>query len=70
MLRCPVESTFTQPKGNGNANQNTTGTHTTCSQTATGTVGDFLNPGEPVPPGMSADDPAAATFTATVVLKS
>jgi len=33
-------------------------------------VGDFLNPGEPVPPGMSADDPAAATFTATVVLKS
>jgi hypothetical protein len=61
---------ITQPKGSGNANQNTTGTHTTCSQTATGTVGDFLNPGEPVPPGMSVDDPATATFAATVVLKS
>ena len=61
---------FTQPKGSGNANQNTTGTHTTCSQTQTGTVGDFLNPGEPVPPGMSVDDPATGTFTVTVVFKS
>jgi hypothetical protein len=65
-----VSQSFTQPKSNGNANQNTTGTHTTCSQTETGMVGDFLNPGEPVPPGMSATDPATATFAASVVLKA
>lgn len=64
-----VSVSFVQPKAGGNANQNTTGQHTMCSQTSTGTVGDFLNPGEPVPPGMSATDPATGTVSVGVVYK-
>jgi hypothetical protein len=65
-----TSQSFVQPKSVGNANANTTGTHTTCSQSQDGTVGDFLNPGEAPPPGMSASDPATATVTVGVVLKA
>jgi hypothetical protein len=64
-----VFTSYTQLKGNGSANQNTAGTHTTCSQTQYGTVGDFLDPSQPVPPGMNASDQATATFTVGVVVK-
>jgi hypothetical protein len=59
---------FTQVKGNGNANQNTTGQPTMCSQTITGTVVDFT--GGFIPPGMSGSDPATFMLTVGVIYKA
>jgi hypothetical protein len=59
--------TFTQPKGNGNANHNQQTVQ--CSFSQTGTLADLLDPGEQPPPGVSLTDIVTATFTATAVPK-
>ncbi len=55
--------TFAQAKGGGNANHNQP--TITCTQSETGVLGDFLNPGDTPPPGTSVSDPV--TFTLTVI---
>ena len=56
--------TFDQAKGGGNANHNQP-TVTCTTSDDTGTLGDFLNPGDTLPPGTSVTDPV--TFTLTVI---
>ena len=57
--------TFAQAKGGGKANHNQTAISCTTSQT--GVLGDFLEPGETLPPGTSVSDPATFTLMLTVV---
>jgi hypothetical protein len=52
-------------KGAGNANQ--TQSTVTCTQTQTASLGDLLDPGDPLPPGTSLDDQVTVTLTATAV---
>jgi len=56
--------TFDQAKGGGNANHNQP-TVTCTTSDDTGTLGDFLNPGDTLPPGTSLTD--SVTFTLTVI---
>jgi hypothetical protein len=56
--------TFDQAKGGGNANRNQPTVKCTTSDD-TGTLGDFLNPGDTPPPGTSVTD--SVTFTLTVI---
>ena len=56
--------TFDQAKGGGNANHNQP-TVTCTTSDDTGTLGDFLNPGDMLPPGTSLTD--SVTFTLTVI---
>jgi hypothetical protein len=56
--------TFAQAKGGGNANHNQP-TVTCTTSDDTGTLGDFLNPGDTLPPGTSLTD--SVTFTLTVI---
>jgi hypothetical protein len=56
---------FEQAKGGGNANHNQS--TLTCTTSQTGVLGDFLDPGEPPPPGTSLSDPVTFTLTVTVV---
>jgi hypothetical protein len=55
--------TFDRAKGGGNANQNQP--KVTCKVTETGHLADFLNPGDPLPPGANGTDDVV-TFTLTV----
>jgi hypothetical protein len=55
---------FSQAKGGGHAAHNTA--TTTCTQEEQGTLADFLEPGDELPPGASPDDDVTFTFTATV----
>jgi hypothetical protein len=56
-----------QDKGSGNANnQQST---VTCSESFTGTLADFSEPGEPLPPGTSGDDLVLFTLTAEAIVK-
>jgi hypothetical protein len=57
--------TFAQAKGGGNANHNQPAV--TCTQSETGVLGDFLNPGDTPPPGTSLTDPVTFTLTVTAV---
>ena len=54
--------TFDRAKGGGNADHNQPAV--TCTLSQTGTLGDFLNPGDTPPPGTSVSD--AVTFTLSV----
>jgi hypothetical protein len=56
--------TFAQAKGGGHANHNQPTVKCTTSDD-TGTLGDFLNPGDMLPPGTSPTD--SVTFTLTVI---
>jgi hypothetical protein len=56
--------TFDQAKGGGHANHNQP-TVTCTTSDDTGTLGDFLNPGDTPPPGTSPTD--SVTFTLTVI---
>jgi hypothetical protein len=56
--------TFAQAKGGGHANHNQPTVKCTTSDD-TGTLGDFLNPGDMLPPGTSLTD--SVTFTLTVI---
>jgi hypothetical protein len=60
--------TFAQAKGGGNANHNQQ--TITCTQSETGVLGDFLNPGDTPPPGTSVSDPVTFTLTVTAVRHS
>ena len=60
--------TFDQAKGGGNANHNQP--TVTCTQSETGVLGDFLNPGDTPPPGTSVSDPVTFTLTVTAVQHS
>ena len=60
--------TFDQAKGGGNANHNQP--TITCTQSETGVLGDFLNPGETPPPGTSVSDPVTFNLTVIVVRHS
>ena len=60
--------TFAQAKGGGNANHNQP--TVTCTQSETGVLGDFLNPGDTPPPGTSVSDPVTFTLTVTAVRHS
>ena len=60
--------TFAQAKGGGNANHNQP--TVTCTQSETGVLGDFLNPGDTPPPGTSVSDPVTFTLTVTAVQHS
>jgi len=55
-------------KGNGNGNHNQPTIF--CSSTETGTLADFLEPGDPVPPGASLTDTVTFTIEANAILKS
>jgi hypothetical protein len=57
--------TFEQVKGRGNANHNQPTIMCTTSQS--GALGELIDPGTPLPPGISLDDPATFTITVTVV---
>lgn len=57
--------TFERVKGGGNANHNQP--KVTCSTSETGDLGDFIEPGTPLPPDISVSDPATFTLTVTVV---
>jgi hypothetical protein len=57
--------TFKQVKGGGNANHNQS--TVTCTTSETGVLGDFLNPGDTLPPGTSLTDPVTFTLTVTAV---
>ena len=59
---------FAQAKGGGNANHNQP--TVTCTQSETGVLGDFLNPGDTPPPGTSVSDPVTFTLTVTAVRHS
>jgi hypothetical protein len=60
--------TFDQAKGGGNANHNQP--TVTCTQSETGVLGDFLNPGDTPPPGTSLTDSVTFTLTVTAVRHS
>ena len=60
--------TFDQVKGGGNANHNQP--TITCTQSQTGVLGDFLNPGDTPPPGTSVSDPVTFTLKVTAVRHS
>jgi hypothetical protein len=60
--------TFAQAKGGGNANHNQP--TITCTQSETGVLGDFLNPGETPPSGTSVTDPVTFTLMVTAVRHS
>ena len=57
--------TFEQAKGRGNANHNQPTVKCTTSQS--GALEKFIDPGTPLPPGVSVNDPATFTITVTVV---
>ena len=57
--------TFERVKGGGHANQNQP--KVTCSTSETGALGKFIEPGTPLPRGISLSDPATFTLTVTVV---
>jgi hypothetical protein len=59
--------TLAGAKGGGNANHNQS--TVMCTITDDGTVGDFVAPGTPLPPGASLSDSATLTLIATVVLR-
>jgi hypothetical protein len=59
---------FEQVKGDGNANHNQQ--TISCSDTTVGTLGSFLEPGDEVPPGMSADDVVEMSISVTAVARS
>jgi len=59
---------FEQLKGGGNANHNQQ--TISCSDTTVGTLGSFLEPGDEVPPGMSADDVVEMSISVTAVARS
>jgi hypothetical protein len=56
---------FEQAKGGGNANHNQPAV--TCTESETGVLGDFLDPGDTPPPGTSLTDPVTFTLTVTAV---
>jgi hypothetical protein len=56
---------FSQIKGNGNGNHNQP--TVTCTQVETGTLSDFVDPGQAPPPGTSLDDQVTFTLTAIAV---
>jgi hypothetical protein len=55
-------------KGNGNGNRNQPTIF--CSSTETATLADFLDPGEPVPPGANLTDTVTFTIDVNAILKS
>jgi len=57
--------TFEQVKGRGNANHNQPTVNCTMSQSDE--LRKFIDPGTPLPPGVSVHDPATFTITVTVV---
>ena len=57
--------TFEQAKGRGNANHNQPTVK--CTTSESGALGKFIDPGTPLPPGVSVSDPATFTVTVTVV---
>jgi hypothetical protein len=59
---------FAESKGNGNGNHNQQ--TISCSDTTVGTLGSLLEPGDEVPPGMSADDIVEFTINVTAVVRS
>jgi len=61
-----TQFTFEQLKGRGNANHNQPTIKCT-TEPLSGTLGDFIDPGTPLPPDVSLDDPATFTITVTVV---
>lgn len=58
---------FEQSKGGGNANHNQQ--TISCSDTTVATLGDFLDPGDEVPPGMSVDDVVDFSISVTAVVR-
>ena len=58
---------FEQAKAGGQANRNQQ--TITCTGTQNGTLGDFSEPGDQLPPGTSASDPVVFTLTVTVVMR-
>jgi hypothetical protein len=59
--------TFSARKGKGHAEHNQRSI--TCTQQQTGTVGDFVPPNAPLPPGVALGDQATFTLTVMVVPK-
>ena len=57
--------TFEQVKGRGNANHNQPTVNCTMSQSDE--LWKFIDPGTPLPPGVSVNDPATLTITVAVV---
>ena len=57
--------TFEQVKGGGNANRNQP--EVTCTTSQSGALGEFIEPGIPLPPGITVSDPATFTITVTAV---
>jgi hypothetical protein len=57
---------FEQMKGNGNGNHNQQ--TISCSDTTVATLGDFLEPGDQVPPGTSVDDVVDFSIAVTAVV--
>ena len=55
-------------KGGGNGNQNQA--TVLCSETETGTLADFLQPGDTVPPGASLTDVVTFTIVANAIPKT
>jgi hypothetical protein len=60
--------TFDRAKGGGNANHNQP--TVTCTLSETGTLGDFLNPGDTPPPGTSVSDSVTFTLSVTAIRHS
>jgi hypothetical protein len=60
-----TQFTFEQLKGGGNANHNQP--TVTCATSLSGALGDFIDPGTPLPPGISVSDPAMFIITVTAV---
>lgn len=58
---------FEQLKGNGNGNHNQQ--TISCSDTTVATLGDFLEPGDELPPGTSVDDVVDFTIGVTAVAR-
>jgi hypothetical protein len=61
-----TQFTFEQLKGRGNANHNQPTIKCT-TEPLSGILRDFIDPGTPLPPDISLDDPATLTITVTVV---
>jgi len=60
--------TVDRAKGGGNANHNQP--TVTCTLSETGTLGDFLNPGDTPPPGTSVSDSVTFTLSVTAIRHS
>jgi len=60
--------TVDRAKGGGNANHNQP--TVTCTLSETGTLGDFLNPGDTPPPGTSVGDWVRFTLSVTAIWQS